>query len=99
MDPTSFRFFLTMPGDSRLVGVIREVSTHAGSYAKLSTDETGAFVERVADATASAIAATGVQDAPIEFRFFRSAGVLRVTISWRSGNGEDRCDVEQTTSA
>lgn len=99
MDPTSFRFFLAMPGDSRLVGAIRDLTTLAGTYAKLPSHEAGAFVERVAAATASAIAETGVQDAPVEFRFFRSAHVLRVTISWRTNGAEQRREVEQKTSA
>jgi hypothetical protein len=40
-----------------------------------------------------------VQDAPIEFRFFRSTDILRVTITWRTNGTEQRREVEQKTSA
>jgi hypothetical protein len=99
MDPTSFRFVVTMPGDSRLVGVIRDLTAQAGSYAQLAGEVSGAFAQQVADATLSAIAGTGVQDAPIEFRFFRSTDILRVTITWRTNGTEQRREVEQKTSA
>jgi hypothetical protein len=99
MDPTSFRFLLTMPGDSRLVGAIRELTNQAGAYAKLPTDEAGVFVQRVAAAAESVIAATGLQDAPIEFRFYRNADTLRVTITWRDRDSEERREVEQKFSA
>lgn len=99
MDPTSFRFLLTMPGDLRLVGVIRELATHAGTYAQLASDAAGAFAQQVADATEAAIAETGVQDAPIEFRFFRSPDILRVTLTWRMNGTEQRREVERTFSA
>jgi hypothetical protein len=97
MDPTSFRFVLTMPGDLRLVGVIRDLSTQAGTYAKLGSDASHAFAQQVVDATESAIAETAVQDAPIEFRFFRSPDVLRVTLAWRANGTEQRRDVEHKT--
>jgi hypothetical protein len=98
MDPTSFRFVLTMPGDSRLVGVIRELTTQAGTYANLTGGAT-AFAEQVADATEAVISETGVQDAPIEFRFFRSNDLLRVTITWRTNGSERRREVEHKTSS
>jgi hypothetical protein len=99
MDPTSFRFLLTMPGDLRMVDTIRELSTHAGTYARLAREESRAFAQQVVDATECAIAATGVQDAPIELRFFRSADRLRVTITWRANDAEERREVEQKISA
>jgi hypothetical protein len=99
MDPTSFRFLLTMPGDTRMVDTIRELTAQASAYARLASDESRAFAQRVVVATESAIAATGVQDAPIELRFFRSADVLRVTVTWRSNGTEQRRDVEQKISA
>jgi len=99
MDPTSFRFLLSMPGDSRLIDVIRELTVQAGAYANLATDATDTLAQQVAAATESAIAATGVQDAPIEFRFFRSAELIRVTITWRSNGSEVRREVEHRTSA
>jgi hypothetical protein len=99
MDPTSFRFVLTMPGDARLVGIIRDLTSQAGTYAMLDGEATGTFTQQVADATESAIAETGVRDVPIEFRFFRSSDLLRVTITWRRNGTEQRRDVEQKTSA
>jgi hypothetical protein len=98
MDPTSFRFLLTMPGDTRLVDVIRELTTQAATYAQLATEATSAFAQLVAKAAESAIAATGVQDAPIEFRFFRSPDVIRVTITWSTNGSEERREVEHRTS-
>jgi hypothetical protein len=99
MDSTSFRFFVTMPGDSRLVGAVRDLANQAGAYANLAASETGAFVQQVAAATESAIAATGVQDSPIEFRFFRSADVLRVTITWHANGADGQREVEHKTPA
>lgn len=99
MDPTSFRFLLTMPGDERLVGAIRELATHAGVYAKLPSEEAGAFVERVASAAESLIADLSARDVPLEFRFFRSPDLLRVTITCRTNGSEVQREVEQRTSA
>lgn len=87
MDPTSFQFRLTMPGDSRLVGAVRNLSLQAASYAKLTSEAGRAFAQNVTNATESAIESTGVQDAPIEFHFDGAAGTVRVTISWPRNNG------------
>jgi hypothetical protein len=99
MDPTSFQFVLTVPGDNRLVGAVRDLSAHAGTYAQLSGEVTQSFAARVAEAMQSAIDATGIQDAPIEFRFDRSASSLRVTLSWsRNGSRETREVLESLTA-
>ena len=88
-----------MPGDARLVPAIRDLTTQAGTYANLPADQTTSLAERVVDATASLISATGAADAPIEFNFFRSRDTLRVTLTWRENGSEQRREVEQKTSA
>ena len=35
MSPESFNFTVTVPGDARLVGVVRDLCTHAVGYARL----------------------------------------------------------------
>lgn len=99
MEPTSFQFVLTVPGDNRLVGAVRDLSAHAATYAKLSGDMRESFATRVADAMQSAIDATGIQDAPIEFRFARTADALRVTLSWaQNGSRKTREVLQHLTS-
>ena len=91
MEPTSFEFVLTLPGDNRLVGAVRDLTAHAANYAKLPSDVSQSFAKRVADEMQSAINATGIQDAPIEFRFNGSADAVLVTLSWsRNGSRETR---------
>jgi hypothetical protein len=91
MDPTSFQFVLTLPGDNRLVGAVRDLSAHAATYAKLPGDVIQSFARKVADEMQSAIDNTGIQDAAIEFRFSGTADALLVTLSWsRNGSRETR---------
>lgn len=91
MDPRCFQFVLTMPGDSRLVGAVRDLTAHAASYAKLATDASRSFANEVAAAAQSAIDSTGIQDAPLEFHFDGTADAIRVTLSWsRNGSRETR---------
>ena len=77
---------LTLPGDNRLVGAVRDLTAHAATYARLSNDVCQAFASKVANEMQSAIDTTGIQDAPLEFRFDRSGDTLLVTLSW-SRNG------------
>jgi hypothetical protein len=99
MEPTSFQFVLTVPGDNRLVGAVRDLSVHAATYAQLSGEVTQSFAGRVVDAMQTAIDATRIQDAPIEFRFDRTASALRVTLSWsRNGSRETREVLQNLTA-
>lgn len=98
MDTTSFRFLLTMPGDPRLVSIIRELTTQAATYAKLETGDTSALAQRVTDAAEAAMA-TGIHNAPLEVRFVRNADAIRVTITWRANGTEERREVEHRISA
>jgi hypothetical protein len=91
MEPHSFQFVLTLPGDNRLVGAVRDLTAHAATYAKLSSDVGQSFANKVADEMQSAIDTTGIQNAPIEFRFNGSGGTLLVTLTWsRNGSRETR---------
>ena len=91
MEPTSFQFVLTLPGDNRLVGAVRDLTAHAATYAKLPSEVSQAFARKVADEMRSAIDGTGIQDAPIEFRFNGTVDTLLVTLSWsRNGSRETR---------
>lgn len=91
MGPTSFQFTVTMPGDSRLVTTVRELAAQAAAYAKMSAEAGQLFAQQVAAETESTFAATGVQDAPVEFRFDGDAQAVCVTISWsRNGTREAR---------
>jgi hypothetical protein len=99
MEPNSFQFVLTLPGDNRLVGAVRDLSAHAATYAKLSSDVSRSFAGKVADEMQSAIDASGIQDAPIEFRFNATADALLVTLTWsRNGSRETR-EIRQHLSA
>jgi hypothetical protein len=80
MDPSAFQFTLTMPGDSRLVGAVRDLTSHAAGYAKLAADSSRSLADQVATAAETAIAATHAHDAPIEFRFDANEEAIHVTI-------------------
>ena len=81
MDPSGFQFRVTMPGDSRLVGAVRELASHAASYAKLPAEAGRSFADRVVDCTERAIESTHRHDAPIEFRFDGDSDAVNVTIT------------------
>lgn len=99
MEPHSFQFVLTLPGDNRLVGAVRDLTAHAATYARLSNDVCQSFANRVASEMQSAIDTTGIQDAPFEFRFDRSGDTLLVTLSWsRNGSPVTREVRQQLTS-
>ena len=56
MSPESFNFTVTLPGDHRLVGVVRDICAHAVGYAKLPEDAGASFCARVAEAAVQAVA-------------------------------------------
>ena len=80
MDATSFEFTLSLPGDTRLVGAVRDLAAHAAAYAKLEAAAAAGLARQVEAATEAAIAASGAQDAPVDVRFVREAGTLTVSI-------------------
>jgi hypothetical protein len=81
MDPSGFQFKVTMPGDTRLVGAVRELASQAASYVKLSAEAGRSFADHVVHCTERTIESTHRQDAPIEFRFDGDEQGLNVTIS------------------
>ena len=98
-----------MPGDSRLVAAVRQLTAHAAGYAQLpnaSRDDFAGHVERQANA---AITASGVQDALIEFAFSGDESAVEVVISceaatspgaeWRSDGGRHICNIRQPLTA
>jgi hypothetical protein len=78
-----------MPGDSRLVGAIRQLTSQAADYAQLSAETREHFAGHVERAAAAAIAAASVRSAPIEFRFRGDEEALVVALS---------CDVQVTAT-
>jgi hypothetical protein len=81
MTPTEFDFTVKIPGDSRLVGAIRQLAAHAAGYAQLTSDDSERLAGHVERATESAIAATTVQSALIEYRFTADADALLVVFA------------------
>lgn len=78
---SSFDFTMTMPGDTRLVGAVRDLAVHAAKYAQLPEAAGSALAEHVAQAAATSIEATDVQDAPVEVRFTGDVHRLEVLIA------------------
>lgn len=79
MSPESFNFTVTLPGDHRLVGVVRDLCAHAVGYAKLSDAAGAAFCDRVADAAVQVVASH--PDTPCPLVFDCTDGQLRVTVA------------------
>ena len=79
MSPESFNFTVTLPGDHRLVGVVRDLCAHAVGYAKLPEDAGASFCNRVADAALQAVASR--PDAPCALVFDCTEGELRVAVA------------------
>ena len=51
MSPDSFAFTLTVPRDSRLAGVVRDLCAHAVTYARLPAEAGGPFCDQVLEVT------------------------------------------------
>lgn len=81
MTPKSFEFTITMPGDPRLIGAIRQLTAHAAGYAHLSAEDGAAFAGHVEEAAETAVAISRGQHAPIELRFSGDEGVVNVHIA------------------
>jgi hypothetical protein len=81
MTPTEFDFTLTMPGDSRLLGAIRQLTAHAAGYAQLNAQAAEQLAGHVEQATEVVIAASRAQTAQVEYRFTADAEALVVVFS------------------
>ncbi|MCC7126902.1 MAG: hypothetical protein IT178_18785 [Acidobacteria bacterium] len=79
MSPDSFHFTVTVPGDPRLVGVVRDLCAHAAGYARLSSEAAAALAARVSAAAEEATA--GRHDVMCPLDFACDAGELRVTVA------------------
>ena len=95
MEPNSFQFVLTLPGDTRLVDAVHDLTVHAASYAKLPSAVSHSFARKVADAMQLAIDSTGIQDAPLEFRFDGNAETILVTLSWPQNGSRETREIRQ----
>jgi hypothetical protein len=82
VSPESFNFTVTLPGDHRLIGVVRDLCVHAVGYARLSPDAGASFCDRVADAARQAVA--DQPDASCRLVFDCTKGELRVTVGGRT---------------
>jgi hypothetical protein len=87
MTPTEFDFTVKMPGDSRLVGAIRQLVAHAAEYAQLPAKAGDKLADHVERATEVAISASKVQSALIDFRFTANPDAILVVFT---------CDVAPT---
>jgi hypothetical protein len=99
MEPRSFEFVLTMPGDSRLVEAVRNLSVHAASYANGDSAAGQTFAQNVVEATEAVIRETGIQDAPLEFRFGADGRSVSVTIAWARNGSRHTREVRQPLTA
>jgi len=81
MTPTEFDFTVKMPGDSRLVGAIRQLTTHAAGYAQIAAEDGEQLAQHVERATETAIAASKAQTTLIEFRFSADTEALVVVFA------------------
>jgi hypothetical protein len=79
VSPDSFSFTLTVPGDARMVGVVRDLCAHAVGYARLPEPAGAAFCDRVAEAAGRAVGEQPLVPCRLEFRC--ADGQLRVTVA------------------
>lgn len=80
MTPTSFAFTVTLPGDARFVGAVRQLAVQAATYAKLPNAAGEALAHQVERATESAIRSAATDRAPIEVRFSGDEDTVTVVI-------------------
>lgn len=81
MDPNSFQFTLKMPGDRRMIDVVRALTKQAAAYARLSAEVGQRLAQRVVAATENAIERLYERHAPVRFLFEADADALEVTVS------------------
>jgi hypothetical protein len=85
MTPTSFEFTLTLPGDPRLVGAVRALTSHAAGYAHLNVAARDDLASQVVAATEAAMASVAGADAAITLHFTGDDARLNVIISFATG--------------
>lgn len=81
MTPTDFEFTMTMPGDARLVGAVRQLAVQAAGYAQVEAEVSQQLAEQVEHATQAFVASTAAPTAPIHVRFAGDGQTLDVVIS------------------
>jgi hypothetical protein len=80
MTPNSFEFTLTIPGDARLLEVIRALVTQTAGYAQLTTDASRTLVDEVARA-AQAMSTPRTDGASLELVFSGDEQAITIKIS------------------
>jgi hypothetical protein len=95
MTPQSFEFRLSMPGDARLVGAVRDLTTHAAAYARFPAEALQQVVELVAGATAAVIAGLDANDANIDYEYAAGDGVITVTIGYSAAGTRQTRQIQQ----
>src|SRR5262245_28131306 len=85
MTPTDFEFTVTMPGDMRLVGAVKQLAAQAAGYAQLTGDAGARLASQVEHATESAIASSSIPHHPIQLRFAATRHAIDVVITTDAG--------------
>lgn len=78
MTPSSFTFTLSLPRDSRLAAVVRDLAQHAVGYAEVDAELGEGFVDRVNALATRHLAAGG--GASCDIIYGCDQGVLFVTL-------------------
>jgi len=81
MTPESFELKVTIPGDARLLGAIRQLAAHAGEYAGLSPEARGDLAGHVERAAEAAVAASGTTREAVDVAFVGHSAGLDVIIT------------------
>ena len=81
MTPTDFEFIVTLPGDTRLIGAVKQLAAQAAGYAQLTADAGERLASQVELATQAAIASSPVPHHPIHLRFMADEHAIDVVIS------------------
>jgi hypothetical protein len=84
MTPSSFTFKLTVPNDPGGISVLAALAAHAVEYANIETGARAAFIERVRDAAAAAMAPSAGGSCLAVFN--AADGELTVTIGKHSAS-------------
>jgi hypothetical protein len=86
MTPTDFEFTVTMPGDARLVGAVKQLAAQAAGYAQLTAEDGQGLATQVERATEAAIASSAVAHHLIQVRFAADRHAIDVVISTDAGS-------------
>lgn len=85
MTPNDFTFTVTMPGDVRLIGAVRQLAAQAAGYAQLTGDAAEGWAGHVERATQAAIAAAAPPPTSIQLRFSGNGRAIDVVITGEGG--------------